>query len=203
MDSGIFILRPPTRVSTQTPMLAPELSATELTRAISNGDCSAMEVFYRRYFHILYSNARRATRRDEAFCLDVVHDAVLRILRSVREVESEAQLLAWLRLVVRATAYDLLKAQQRRAKREAATATKAAKNSLTALAEAEQLKILHAQIALLDPQLAHLIDLRYRQQWTLTRIAGSLGLTIGTIDGRLRKALKTLRDNMTEGEERP
>src|SRR5262245_41491413 len=59
-----------------------EPAGTEkLTAALAAGNEDAVETFYRRYFDWLYAQARRATRRDESFCLDVVQDAVLRIMR--------------------------------------------------------------------------------------------------------------------------
>src|SRR5580700_6920402 len=84
------------------------------------GDEEAVETFYRQHFDWLYAQARRASRRDESFCLDVVQDSVLRIIRVVRPVKSEAQFRAWLRLVVRTTTWDRLRADQRRMQREMA-----------------------------------------------------------------------------------
>ena len=75
-------------------------SIFQLTAAMAAGDEQAIETFYRAYFAWLYQKARHATGRDEAFCLDVVQEAVLRILRCVRPVEGEGPFRAWLRLVV-------------------------------------------------------------------------------------------------------
>src|SRR5438874_1612657 len=82
------------------------------------GDEDAIESFYRRYFDWLYAQARRTTRRDESFCLDVVQDAVLRIVRTIRAVKTENQFRAWLRLVVQTTALDRLRAERRRRSHE-------------------------------------------------------------------------------------
>ena len=54
------------------------------------------------------------------------------------------------------------------------------------------------QLATLDPALVRLIDLRYQQRWTLARIAGAMGLSIGTVDGRLRRAIGKLRRTAVE-----
>jgi len=172
--------------------------ATEkLTAAMAAGDEEAVEVFYRQYFDWLYAQARRASRRDEAFCLDVVQDAVLRVIRVVRPVPSEGQFRAWLRLVVQTTALDRLRAERRRTKRE--TVVLAARSADEAVAEeAESFDVaqqqwLREQIAQFDPQLLRMIELRYQQRWTLAKIAGLFGLTTGTVDGRLRRAIRDLR----------
>jgi RNA polymerase sigma factor (sigma-70 family) len=169
--------------------------AADLSTAIAAGDAIAVEKFYSQYFDFLYQHARRATLRDEAFCLDVVQDAVIRIIRTIRRVESEAQLRGWLGLVIRTTAYDLLKSERRRGAREAALVP--ADGNRGDIDE-DQLEQLRAEINRLDPHLARMIELRFERQWTLARIAGRFGLSVGTIDGRLRRALLTLRERLTE-----
>jgi RNA polymerase sigma factor (sigma-70 family) len=170
--------------------------ATELTRGMAAGDARAIEEFYRRYFDLLYTQARRVTRRDEAFCLDVVQEAVLKVVRLVRTVNSEVQLTAWLRLVVRTTAYDLSKAERRRQARQAAAVT--AVSVKPTGGDDELIEQLRGEIARLDPELARLIELRFTQRLTLGRIAGMLGLSIGTVDGRLRRVLKKLRSRLED-----
>lgn len=175
-----------------------EEAIDKLTAAMAAGDGDAVERFYRRYFDRLYGWARQFTRRDESFCLDVVHDAVLRIVRNVRRAKTEAQLLAWLRLVVQTTAYDRLKSMRRRERRELAV-TVPPEGPVTAAADAgaiqrEELDWLRREIASLDPQLAQMLDLRYDAGWTLTRIGQLFSLSAGTVDGRLRRTLNALRN---------
>src|SRR5437016_5848257 len=164
------------------------------------GDEDAIESFYRRYFDWLYARARRATRRDESFCLDVVQDAVLRIVRTVRAVKTENQFRAWLRLVVQTTALDRLRAERRRQRRElsfviAGPQEQVESDDRDAVSQLEWIK---QQIVLFDPRLVEIIELRFEQRWTLARIAARLGMSIGTIDGRLRRALKELRSRALE-----
>jgi RNA polymerase sigma factor (sigma-70 family) len=182
-----------------------------LTAAMAAGDPAAVAAFYERYFDRLYGWARRFTRRDESFCLDVVQDAVLRVVRTVRRVDAEPQLLAWLRAVVQTTAYDLLKAERRRARRQAAAAVlgppsccgddgqgpashpaPAAYDDHALTVDDAHLAWLRAELDSLDPRLAEMIDLRYRGGWTLRRIGAAFGVSAGTVDGRLRRALAAL-----------
>jgi RNA polymerase sigma-70 factor (ECF subfamily) len=156
---------------------------------MSRGEAAAIESFYRGYFDRMYAEVRRATGRDEAFCLDVVHEAVLRVIRNIRRVESEAQLAAWLKLVIRTTAYDLMRSERRRRVREES----AVGNQCCELVDPEQLEWLRGKLREVDPRIAELIELRFERGWTLARIAGRLGLTTATVDGRLRRALDRLR----------
>ncbi|HEY2585211.1 MAG TPA: sigma-70 family RNA polymerase sigma factor [Tepidisphaeraceae bacterium] len=167
----------------------------ELTAAMAAGEARAVEAFYRQYFDTMYRHACNLTRRDESFCLDVVQDAVLRVIRTVRPVDSEAQFARWLRLVTQTAAYDLLRAESRRRKREAlvAVAADASGHNADTSSDEEQIARLRKQIASLDPRIARMIELRCEGGWTLARIAQAMGLSIGTVDGRLRRALRDLR----------
>lgn len=162
-----------------------------LTAALAAGDAGAIAAFYRAEFEWLYLLARKATGRDEAFCLDVVQEAMLKIVRCIKPIDTERHLRAWLRLVVRTTAYDLLRAERRQTThlREAAYVT-------TGPAESpdDRLDWLAAELAKLDPAIRQLIDMRYTRGWTLRRIAEALGVKTGTVDGRLRRALASMRE---------
>ena len=166
----------------------------ELTAGMAAGNPRAVEVFYRRYFDIMYAFARQITRRDESTCLDVVQEAVLRVVRTVRRVESEGQFRAWLRLVTQTSALDMLKSESRRRRRESAVAVGAGILTETNADPDDRLAWLTEQISRLDPQIVRIIDLRFQQRWTLARIGQALGLSTGTVDGRLRRALGHLRE---------
>jgi RNA polymerase sigma factor (sigma-70 family) len=166
----------------------------KLTAAMAAGDENAVETFYREYFDWLYATARAATRRDESFCLDVVQDAVLRIIRTVRRVPHERQLRAWLRLVVQTTAFDHLRREKRRLRHEKDSRPLFEKRGRESFSDCDaQLAWIKQQIEKLDPKIVQIIDWRFEQRWTLARIASRLGVSIGTVDGRLRRALKEIR----------
>ena len=174
-------------------------SATEkLTRALAAGNEDAVETFHRRYFDWLYAQARRATRRDEAFCLDVVQDAMLRIIRTVHPVECDVRFRAWLKLVVQTTAWDRLRSEKRRRQRELVAIAGREASESDDPPDTEQQEWLKEQIARCDPEIARMIELRFEHRWTLARIGKLLGFSIGTVDWRLRKALKDLREKAIE-----
>ena len=168
---------------------APDIEA--LTSGLAAGDESAVERFHHHYFAVLLAAARAATGRDESFCLDVVQEALLRILRCIRPVQAAPQLHAWLTLVVRTTAFDLLTAERRRRQREQDWGHDVAPRGDDP--NAERLEWLRAEIQTLDPALERMFRLRYEQGWTLARIAGLLGISIGSVDGHLRRALDQVR----------
>jgi RNA polymerase sigma factor (sigma-70 family) len=120
-------------------------------------------------------------------------------------VETEGQFCAWMRLVVQTTALDHLRRERRRVRRETllvvaagASAVEQLESTLDADEERSHRAWLVEQIAQFDSQLVRMIELRYEQRWTLARIAGALGLSIGTVDGRLRRAIGELRRRASE-----
>jgi RNA polymerase sigma factor (sigma-70 family) len=171
-----------------------------LSAAMAGGDAEAVEAFYRQYFDSLYSHARRCTRRDESFCLDVVQDAVLRVIRTVKQVDSEPRFRGWLKLVVQTTAFDLLRNERRRKNREAMSAV--TPFSTDADADSLQLDWLAEQISRLDPELVRIIEMRFERSWTLRRIGQTLGISGGAVDGRLRRALRKVELSPDEDPER-
>ncbi|MHC4428579.1 MAG: RNA polymerase sigma factor [Planctomycetota bacterium] len=177
--------------------------AAHLTAAIAAGDTEAFTRFYRQWFPVLYADARRATGRDEAFCLDVVHDAMLRVIRSMRPLPTEADLRRWLRVVVRSCAYDRLRAESRRVRHE-----RAARDARPATAATEatdldgRLEWLRRELRDLDDRSVQLLVMRHRLGWTLARIGRVLGLAPGAVDGKLRRIVARLRRHAAK-EDRP
>lgn len=179
---------------------AAALDVAALTRAVGRGDTEALARLYREWFDPMYRAARRMTGRDEAFCLDVVQDSMLRVIRSIRPMRTRKDLWCWLRAVVLSCAYDRLRAEARRRRRERVAAeaamslTREARGAAEATAALEeQLSRLHRRIAALDDRHAQILVMRHRFGWTLSRIGRHLGLEPGAVDGRLRRIAERLR----------
>ena len=172
-------------------------SVRELTAAIASGDPEAFARLYRRRFDELYAEARRVTGRDESFCLDIVQDAMIRTIRSMKPLDTEEHLRGWLRAVVQSCAYDRLRkeARRRRWEQAAAHARRAAprNDGLD-----EKLEWLRRELAALEGPQARLLTMRYRLGWTLQRIGNALGLKPGAVDGRLGRLVATLRRRAQE-----
>jgi RNA polymerase sigma factor (sigma-70 family) len=130
----------------------------------------------------------------------VVQDAVLRVIRTVKQVDSEPRFRGWLKLVVQTTAFDLLRNERRRKNREAMSAV--TPFSTDADADSLQLDWLAEQISRLDPELVRIIEMRFERSWTLRRIGQTLGISGGAVDGRLRRALRKVELSPDEDPER-
>lgn len=172
---------------------AVEEPVRKLTAAIASGDTEAFARFYRERFGPMYAEARRVSGRDESFCLDVVQDAMLRVIKSLVPMNSEAGLRAWLRAAVQCCAYDRLRADSRRVRREQRAARNPESSATSEDDIDERLTWLQQEIALLDHQQSRLLVMRFRLGWTLQRIGKAVGLKPGAVDGRLTRAVAALR----------
>lgn len=172
-------------------------SVRELTTRIARGDREAFADFYRAWFDVIYTESRGITKRDESFCLDVVHDVMLRVIRSLRPVDTERQLAAWLKTVVRTCAYDRFRAERRRRTREQRGAPSERIDPVDQ-ALVERIEWLRREIDGLDAAHAGMLLLRYRFGWTLERIGSMLGMGPGAVDGRLSRAVARIRKEAGE-----
>jgi RNA polymerase sigma factor (sigma-70 family) len=147
----------------------------------------------------MYADAVRATGRDEAFCLDVVQDAMLRVIRRMRPMATEGDLGRWLRAVVQSCAYDRLRGESRRRRREAEAA---AESSPQVAPDRDELRRrlhwLEEQLRTCDDASVQMLLMRHRFGWTLRQIGAALGINPGAVDGRLRRLVGGLRREAQE-----
>jgi RNA polymerase sigma factor (sigma-70 family) len=168
-----------------------------LTRAIACGDSAAFARFYNQWFNVAYTEARRASGGcDEQFCLDVVQDSMMRVIRSIKPMESTIDIQRWLCVVVRSCCHDRLRKEARIRRRERASA-RLASPAIEADLD-DQLEWLRHQLSCLDGEQVKLLNLRFRLGWTLHRIGSALGLKPGAVDGRITRCLAGLRDQARE-----
>lgn len=170
----------------------------ELTRAIGSGDPEAFSRFYEAWFDRMFAIAATQTRRDESFCLDVVQDAMMKVIRRMPVVESEAALAAWLKRAVVTTAYDRIRAESRRRRHEKG-APRSSAASGDEVSDEAVLARLRAELGRLDPPLERILHARHALGWTLARIGSAMGLSPSAVDGRLGRATRLLATRLSEG----
>jgi RNA polymerase sigma factor (sigma-70 family) len=165
------------------------------TRGMANGDMGCFMAFYEAHFELMFREARRLLGRDENTCLDIVQDAFLKAMRAIRPIESHSQLQQWTRMVVRTTALDWLRKKHRR--REMASESlrelAVARHDDTLQNDLARMIWIEEQLRATEPEIRHMLSLRYRLGWTLQKIADHLGIKPGTVDGRIRRAVDNLK----------
>ncbi|MFO0984765.1 MAG: sigma-70 family RNA polymerase sigma factor [Planctomycetota bacterium] len=170
-------------------------SVLALTTAIARGDPIAFGSFYELWFDRAYSLARSLTRRDESFCLDVVQDAMLRVVRALRPLPDRESLASWMRKTIHTTALDHLRRELRRRRREerAAIAAAAPSPAMASLEAEERLRWLEREIAALAPGDRALLAQRFVHGRTLETAGAALGLSGHAAHGRIRRLLEQLK----------
>jgi RNA polymerase sigma-70 factor (ECF subfamily) len=170
----------------------------QLTARIVRGDPEAFTALYEAWFDRCFALARSFTRRDEAFCLDVVQDVMLRVVKSLKPLDSEAALAAWLCRAVQSTAIDRLRAHARSARREAAVAASrpelqhGLEPSLQAQ-DQERARWLEARIAELPEAEQALWTARFVEGRTLDQAGAAAGMSGDAAHGRLWRLVDRLR----------
>lgn len=189
-------------------MATTDTAVKNLTQAIIAGNREALAVFYHQYFRFIYTEATKAGNRDESTTLDIVHDVMLRIIRTMKiPFQSQIQLQHWIRRIVYSVTYDHYRKELRNTHKPGRihiTDNSRTDKPLTEYSPLDdehlrkQLKWLHDKIKSLDDHQSTLIVMRYRFNWTLDKIAESFGLSTGTIDGRIRRILAKWREDGSE-----
>lgn len=170
-----------------------------LTAAIAAGDETAFGAFYDAWFDATFALARAVSRRDEAFCLDVVQDVMLKVATRMPPLANEAAVQAWMRATVAAACIDRLRAEQRRQRRERGAAEQAAdravlpEDGLAVLVRGERAAWLEQQIAALPAIERELLRARFDGAGSVTAAAAARGLGADQAHGRLRRCLRRLR----------
>ena len=152
-----------------------------------------METFYRRDFDAMFRYARRLTGRDESFCLDIVQDATLKIVRSVRPMPAWRDFARWQRRVVRSVAIDLLRRESTRSKHEGGAFEAGPDPGPAERADlAERIEQLDRRLRSLSASERALVRGRFFEGLGLAELGRRVGLGAGAVHGRLGRLLKRL-----------
>jgi RNA polymerase sigma factor (sigma-70 family) len=171
-----------------------------LTSAIRRGDTAAFETLYELWFDRACAMVRARTGRDEAFCLDAVHDAMLRAIRTIRPMRRREDLDRWMARLVHGSALDLLRHERRRVRREHDRPDPIHQtDSPAALVELdEQIAALRAGLRGLSEADGALLRHRFGLGLTLKQIGRVSGLSGHAAHGRIRRAVTKLAQSTRE-----
>jgi RNA polymerase sigma-70 factor, ECF subfamily len=169
---------------------------SQWTGAIAAGDAAAFAAFYDAWFDPTFALARTIARRDESFHLDVVQDVMLKVVRSLPVLATEAAVSAWMTRTVCRTVVDRLRSEQRRHRREqraAAARSVADADAWSGLQAGEWAAWLRARLSELPGIERELVEARFFGGGSVAAAAHALGLSANAAHGRLRRCLDRLR----------
>jgi len=171
--------------------------AARITLGIRRGDRAAFSCFYDTYSTLIFHTARTFTRRDEATCLDILQDTMIRVIDSIPTLHSHEEIRAWLTRATRCAAVDHLRKEHRRWKREHARGTQAAASASTVSSATDTTPDLatwlHGQLSHLDADTTLWLKRHIGDDVPLSTLADGGPRTRDAIYGVVRRTLTTLR----------
>ena len=173
------------------------VDSVALAKAIAAGSEAAFATFYAAWFPAVLALARASSRRDEAFCLDVVQDVMLVVAKKLPALGSERAVRAWMSRSVLHAISDRLRGERRRARREQSVAAETAAQSEAEpwllMAAGEQLQWLSARLLELPVSDQALLRARFHDGDSVAVTGARFGLGDDAAHGRLRRVLERLR----------
>jgi RNA polymerase sigma factor (sigma-70 family) len=177
------------------------IDCATLSRAIARGCEAAFAAFYAAWFAPALALAKCMSRRDEAFCLDVVQDVMLVVVHKLPPLADERAVRAWMTTTLSRAIADRQRAERRRQQRAAAAAAAASESGPEPwweLALGERQTWLQARLAELSPDDRALVAARFGDVGSVAAAGASFGLGADAAHGRLRRVLQRLRQQAAE-----
>lgn len=183
---------------------SPMVNDRALLQQVAQGIESALGNLYDRYSASLYALAYRITG-ERADAEEVVLEAFAQMWRDATRFESErGSVIAWLTMITRSRALDLVRAKGRRhrlADSAAAAEPEASPamggwdtNPAAAIDQEERRRHVAQALSELSPAQRQAIELAYYEGLSQSEIAERLHEPLGTIKTRVRLGMQKLRD---------
>jgi len=203
-----FVGRDMTQVHAQ-PAAPPAEPATvdrRLLERVARGDESALGELYDRYSAPLYAMAQRISG-ERADAEEIVVETFAQAWREASRFRSDrGSVIAWLMVICRSRALDLVRSRGRRARlSEAAAADDPAgapgmgrpePGADLKVASSERAARVAEALAALSPSQRQAIELAYYEGLSHSEIAERLNEPLGTVKTRVRLAMQKLRDTL-------
>ncbi len=157
------------------------------------GDTSAFAGIVRANQSMVFSVAW-SFLRDTSLAEELAQDVFLELFRNLRQIESGAHLVSWLRRVTVNRCIDRV----RKRKREALTSLEDAPEPSSPASRADPMAAeqLRRLIASLPEKQRAIVILRYQEDMDPTEIAAALGVPVNTVKSKLHRALALLRGKL-------
>jgi RNA polymerase sigma-70 factor (ECF subfamily) len=187
------------------PSIAPKSAAQEsvlrLTRQLASGDEAAFRAFHHQYFDRLYQFLLVVSRGQEEETKEALQLTLLRVIRYVREFDTEEAFWGWLKVLARSAARDAGRKQQRytAAMRDFATTLDESPIGCAETEESQLTALMQENLEKLDPLERGLLEGKYLEGFTVKELSNQTGLTTKAVESRLLRARRQLRDWILKG----
>lgn len=177
-----------------------ELDNIKLIQQIKSGDESALQMLYQKYAGALLHHISKIIPDPEA-AEEILQDVFVKIWKKIGQYdEKRSRLFTWMSQIARNTAIDTarLVSFQRNKETESIDTLVNVDAQLKAKAFNKIPDVgLQKVLSQIDPEHQELIEYLYFRQYTQKETAEALGIPLGTVKTRLRKAISVLREILT------
>lgn len=172
--------------------LADDLASAQLAQAAA-GDAGAFAAIVRQHQGMVYSMALHFLR-NHAVAEELAQEVFLQLYRSLRELDSPAHVVQWLRRVTSHRCID----QSRRAKYRPKFGLESAPEPVAVERQRDPLLTgrLEQLIGELPERPRMMVLLRFQEEMEPAEIAQTLGVPVGTVKSSLHRALGVLRGRL-------
>ncbi|WP_409290242.1 RNA polymerase sigma factor [Peribacillus sp. SCS-37] len=172
-----------------------------LYQRILGQDAEALEILYTRYEKLIYSFVYKMTQ-DSGLSEEVIQEVFLKLWRGHSPYNEErGRFSSWLLTMTRNTALDILRKRKKDPVYEynENDVKEESGNDVMEIVEfKERSRIIKRAVSLLKDDQQKIIDLFYFKGLTQNKISQVTDLPLGTVKGRIRLALKHLKDYMDQ-----
>jgi RNA polymerase sigma-70 factor (ECF subfamily) len=170
-----------------------------LTRRIAAGDEEAFRELHERYFDRLYRFHLAVSRGCEHEAREALQETLVRVARHIRRFDSEEIFWCWLKVVARNAARDGGRKQKRYLNllerfslcRQSEPSESSDDRALVA--------VLHESLAELPPADRQLVEGKYLDDQTVRELSAQTGATDRSVESRLARLRRHLRERILKG----
>jgi RNA polymerase sigma-70 factor (family 1) len=195
---GVFPIFGYIRLYTDDLITQDVLSDYELLALFKEGQKSAYEEIYRRYWGLLFNHARKMVQSDED-AKDLVQDVFSVFWLDGPTLELQTTLSAYLYSLVRYKVFNLIDRKKVRSNYLSSLEDYIKKNEYSAeyrVREKQMEELIEKEIATLPPKMREVFELSRKANLNYREIAEKLNISDNTVKKQMSNALKILRSRL-------
>ena len=162
---------------------------------LANRDQAAFAALYRRHGALILGVCHRAlSNREDAE--DVLQATFLVLIRDLHRLRNRSSLSSWLYGIAHRLSLRVVRARQTRQEVALSEANIEDHHTFELLSRRHELKTLDDELSALPEKLRQVLVLRYLTEKSTADVANELGLTVGAVDGLMKRAKQRLRQRL-------
>lgn len=184
---------------------ADRLDDGSLIHLVALEQAEALSELYNRYGRLLFSIAYTSIG-DQAVAEEIVQDVFTRVWKKAYTYDgSKAKVITWLVGITRNRSIDELRKEKSHPEKTGISWSEISKSDLPTTTGPEEetelslrQKLVRDALETLSPNQRELLALAYFKGYSMSKIADQLGIPLGTVKTRVRKAMQQLRLVLSE-----